>query len=72
MAKKAKKAKKKTKKRSRKRTADAVRQPEHYEIESAADTLYRASEINANPNLKRRAKAALRKRQKIIARTIGR
>ena len=45
---------------------------ENYEVESAADTLMRASEIDANPTLKRRAKAVLRKRQKAIAKTIGR
>lgn len=71
-----KKAKKKITKRKKKRTrtmADAPSRPlENYEVESAADTLMRASEIDANPNLKRRAKAVLRRRQKAIAKTIGR
>jgi len=67
--KKAKKKVKRTKKRAKNLTT--TNSNTSYVVENAADTLMRASEINANPNLKRRAKALLKQRQRLIGKTIN-
>lgn len=68
-----KKVKKKTKKA--KRSSRRSEMPEignvNYRIESAADTLIRANEINHQPRLLAKAKALLKQRQALINKTIN-
>lgn len=71
MAKKNKKSKKKKKVTKRNvQTFNGSVSDKHYEAENAADTLNRATEIEDQPGLLRRAKAVLKRRQNLIAKTI--
>ena len=73
MAKKRKKKKKKKKIAKRNvQTFNSSVSDKYHEAENAADTLNRATEIEDQPGLFRRAKAVLQRRQNLIAKTIRR
>ncbi len=61
-----------SKRRTTKARPARVPRLDKWEIEGAADTLMRASEIDANTNLKSAANKVLVKRQKAISKVIKR